>query len=191
MAESLSGARSRQVPAGYRSRGGPGRGLPGRRRHAASRAEPSRAEPAVLGSVACYPTVSRLVDALAADGQRAMAAIRDRAGRSPQTGLEVGRQRRAGRRWAGDHGTGRGPCHRALRQTRCRRDLEENLWPPPADGVRRRRPQRVRGTGGGSAAAGQCHGSNTAANHIEDTGHWPRGTRSSPSATRRRCWSQP
>lgn len=186
MAESPSGARSRQDPAGYRSRGGPGRELPVRHRHAAS-----RAEPAVLVSVACDPTVSRRVDTLAADGKRALAAIRDRAGRSTQIGLEVARQRRAGRRWAGDHGTGRGACHRALRQTRRRRDLEENLWPPPADGVRRARPQRVQGTGGGSAAAGQCHGSNTAADHIEDTGQWPRGTASSPSATRRRCWSQP
>ncbi|ATL85216.1 transposase IS4 family protein [Streptomyces malaysiensis subsp. malaysiensis] len=35
-----------------------------------------RAEPTLFGPVACDPTVSRLIDALAAAGSRALAAIR-------------------------------------------------------------------------------------------------------------------
>ena len=50
-----------------------------------------RAEPAVFGPVASDPTVSRLIDTLAASGGQGPAGPPGRAGRSPPACLAVGR----------------------------------------------------------------------------------------------------
>jgi hypothetical protein len=114
-----------------------------------------RAEPAVSGPVTSNPTVSRLVDPLAAGGTRPLTALRaaradvrehvwkPAADAAPDTGgqvsvdldgvLVLAHFREAGR------------C--------C--DLEEDLRPPSADGLRRPRPRRVRRAGRGPAAARQ------------------------------------
>jgi hypothetical protein len=77
-----------------------------------------RAEPGVFGRVASDPTVSRTVDALAADAPAALRAIRAAQGGSPAAGLGAGRGACAGRRdhgrIAAGHRPGRDPGHRPL-----------------------------------------------------------------------------
>jgi hypothetical protein len=80
-----------------------------------------RCEPAVFGPVASDPTVSRRIDTLAASGEQALQAIR-----------------------SGHRRPRRRPRDRPLRQAGRGRDLEEDLRPSPADGLRRPRPGRNR-----------------------------------------------
>ena len=77
-----------------------------------------RAEPGVFGRVASDPTVSRLIDTLAADADRALAAIEAARAARPGAGVEAGRRprprprhRRGG---AVDHRPGRHVGDRAL-----------------------------------------------------------------------------
>ena len=100
-----------------------------------------RAEPAVFGPVASDPTVSRLIDTLAASGKNALRAIH--AARA-----EVRRHvwRLADREAPDAGGTVTvdldGVLDRPLGQGGCRAHVEANLRPPPADGVRRPRTGR-------------------------------------------------
>src|SRR6266699_636256 len=114
-----------------------------------------RAQPELFGPVASDPVVSRLVARLAADAPRALKAIRSARGRAC-AGVGTGRWRRArhGRRL--DHGghrrnhrdllLGEGPGHA---------HLEEDLWIPPADCLRRPRRRRLRRAAGHHVAPGQ------------------------------------
>jgi hypothetical protein len=91
-----------------------------------------RCGPAIFGPVASDPTLSRLIDTLAASGEKALQAIRS------------ARSEVRERVWtlAGRHA--RRPGDRALRQGGCGRYLEEDLRPPPADGLCRSRIGRNR-----------------------------------------------
>jgi Transposase DDE domain group 1 len=102
-----------------------------------------RAEPAVFGAVASDPTVSRTIDALAADAKRALAAI------------DTAREAARARVWslAGEHAPDHGidadrpaghrhrrrPDHRALGQGTGRTDVQTGIRIPPAVGLRRSR----------------------------------------------------
>jgi hypothetical protein len=86
-----------------------------------------RAEPALFGPVASDPVISRLVARLAADAPAALKAIR------------------SARAAARDR-------DRALGQAAGRADVEEDLWLPPADSVRRPRLRRLGRAAGHRAA---------------------------------------
>ena len=127
-----------------------------------------RAEPAVFGPVASDPTVSRLVDTLAAAGPKALPAIRSARAQVRERVWKLAGPAAPDADRAGDRGPGRGAGPGALGEAGRRRDLEEDLRPPSADGVRRPR------TGGsGEPVAGLLRpgnaGSNTAADHITTT----------------------
>ena len=118
--------------------------------------------------VASDPTVSRLIDALAADA-------RPRWRRSTPPGRQPGP---GPGRWpathAPDHGAdapaaghrrGRHPGHRALGEGGRGADVQARVRVPPAVGVRRPRPGRHRGAAGFLLRPGNA-GSNTVADHI-------------------------
>lgn len=114
-----------------------------------------RAEPAVFGPVASDPTVSRLVDTLAAAGPRALAAIR-----TARAQVREHVWKAAGPAAPDADGSvvvdidgvaGAGPFREAGR----RGGLEADVRAPSADGVRRPQPGRRWRTRRGPAAARQ------------------------------------
>ena len=118
-----------------------------------------RGEPGVFGQVASDPTVSRVIDALAATRPRVLAAI-DRSARTARALV----WRRAGtdgpgprdrRRASAGHRRGRHPGDRALGEGTRRADVQTRLRVPPAAGVRRPRPDGTGEPRGDAAAAGQ------------------------------------
>lgn len=124
-----------------------------------------RAEPSVFGPVASDPTVSRLVDALATSGPKALTALRAARSEVRTRVWETGRGPRSGRRRAGDRGRRRRAGARALREAGRHTNLED-LRPPSPCRVRRPRPGRVRGPVAALLRPGNAV-SNTAADHIE------------------------
>lgn len=113
-----------------------------------------RAEPEVFGPVASDPTVSRLVDALAAAGPKALTAIRSARAEVRSRVWEL-----AGADGPAADGTVivdiDGVLVLAYSEKQDATALEEDLRPSPAGGVRRPRPGRVRRAGGCPAAARQ------------------------------------
>lgn len=103
-----------------------------------------RAEPAVFGPVASDPTVSRLVDKLAAAGPKARDAIRTARADATRVPRETGPEAGAGQ----GRSRNRGPGRRAGRHTREAGlgHLEEDLRAPSVDGLRRSRTWRHRGS---------------------------------------------
>ena len=112
--------------------------------------------PEVFGPVASDPTVSRLIDTLAADAPAALAAIA--AARAAARGQRLGAGRRARPRprrrrgRAAGHRRGRHPGHRPLREGVRGADVQARLRLPPAVGLRRPRPRGHRRAAGVPAA---------------------------------------
>lgn len=103
-----------------------------------------RAEPAMFGPVASDPTVSRLVDALAAAGPKALSAIRAARAEARERVWNVAKT--AAPDAAGQVIVDPGRAARAgpLREAGRHHDLEEDLRTPSSDGVRRPRKWRQR-----------------------------------------------
>ena len=156
-----------------------------------------RAEPGVLRPVASDPTVSRTIDALAADAAAALTAI------------DTARAAARARVWAlagehaPDHGIdARDPLVIDLDATlvtshsdkeQARPDLQTRLRLPPAVRVRRPRRRRHRGTAGGAAAPGQRRVEHRRRPHHRDppgAGAAARPPARDP-ARAARCWSAP
>lgn len=114
-----------------------------------------RAEPGVFGPAASDPTVSRLIDALAAAGPKALTAIRTARAEVLTRVWELAGADAPARRRQRDRGHRRGAGPRALREAGRHRDLEEDLRPSSARRVRRPRSSGVRRAGGRPAAARQ------------------------------------
>ena len=130
-----------------------------------------REQPALAGPVASDPVVSRLVRSLAADGPRALAAIRAaRAAARERAWALAGDAAPGGGRRPGHHRPGRHHRDRALGEGAGLSYLEEDLRPSPDD--RLGRPRRRPGTGSRwpSCCGPGTPGSNTAADHIEAAG---------------------
>ena len=100
-----------------------------------------RSQPELFGPVASDPTVSRLIDALAADAARGAEGDPRRPRRRPRAGLGAGRRSAPPAPTASrDRGHRRHHRDRPLREAARGPDLEEDLRPPPADRLRRPRP---------------------------------------------------
>jgi hypothetical protein len=118
-----------------------------------------RAEPRVYGLVASDPTVSRCIDALAADAPAALKAINT--ARAAARGAGVGTGRRACSRprrrrcLAADHRHRRHPGHLAFGEGVRGVDVQTRVRPPPAVLLPRPRTRGQRGTPGGAAARGE------------------------------------
>ncbi|MFF6947184.1 transposase [Streptomyces iakyrus] len=126
-------------------------GLPRGRRDAA-------VWPALFGPVASDPIVSRLIDTLAASGEKALQAIRSARSEvhRPVWSLPVRTPRTPTDR---SRSTSTASWCRALRQGGCGRDLEEDLRPSPPDSLRRPWPGRNRRAGRRPAQSGPPPGS--------------------------------
>jgi len=103
-----------------------------------------RAEPSVFGPVASDPTVSRLVDTLAADADHALKAID-----AARSAARVSALRTTARAWTVRwSSTSTRPWSRRTQKGTGGSDVQEGVRVPPADGVRR--PRRA------GAAAGRA-----------------------------------
>ncbi len=103
-----------------------------------------RAEPAVSGPVASDPTVSRLIDTLAASEEEALAAVRAARAKARARVWKLAGERAPDADGAVTVDLDGGAGDRTLGQGGRRTHLEANLRPPPADGVRRPRAGRYR-----------------------------------------------